>query len=149
VYTSDWTKAGPGLFLAGRDGGWVVADAYKGYDYIFNRENNPPIEVGVGRMREDRSSRLPSWVSGASPCFSCAEALQVERESKDAGETIDERFARRTRDSKPIIDAMRAWFPLHHQTDPPESAFAKAIGYVMRQWTALTRFLERHATTRS
>lgn len=46
VYTPDWSKQSAGLFLHARKGGLFVGDAYKGYDHLFTREEQPLIECG-------------------------------------------------------------------------------------------------------
>jgi len=45
VYTTDWRKEGPQSYLASRRG-WLVADAYKGYDGLFTRKDATAVEVG-------------------------------------------------------------------------------------------------------
>jgi transposase len=144
VYTPDWTKAGPGLFLATRRGGWLVADAYKGYDHIFTRDEEPPIEVGcwahARRPFVELADRGEPRV--ATMLLYVKKLYEIERASKDANEDDALRLARRRAESAPIIEAIAEWCAANHDSDPPGSAFAKAIGYVVNQWRALTRFLE-------
>lgn len=143
-YTPDWTKTGPGLFLANRKGGWLVVDAYKGYDHIFARENEPPIEVGcwaharrafveLADRGEPRVATLLLYVK---------QLYAIERTSKEAGEDHAQRLARRRGESAPVIEKIGAWCAQNHGVDPPSSPFTKAIGYIVNQWDALNRFLE-------
>lgn len=46
AYTPDWCKEGPGVFLSMREGGWLVADAYKGWDHLYKRAEHPLTVVG-------------------------------------------------------------------------------------------------------
>jgi transposase len=149
VYTPDWTKEGPGLFLAQRDGGYLVADAYKGYDHIFTRkvedeELPPPIEVGCNaharrgfiKVAEAGDPRAAVMLHHYKKLY------DIERESKEAGEGPDERLARRQRESLPVLALMEAWCRQTREKEPPKSALSSAVGYVLNQWRALTRFVE-------
>jgi hypothetical protein len=144
VYTPDWSKSGPGLFLIARKGGWLVVDAYKGYDHIFDRDEDPPIEVGcwahARRPFVELADRGEPRV--ATMLLYVKRLYEVERASKDANEDDAQRLARRQRESAPIAEQIGQWCASNHGSDPPESTFTKAIGYVVNQWRALTRFLE-------
>jgi transposase len=70
-----------------------------------------------------------------------AAIFHVDAESKRLGETIDERFARRQRESVPLVDKLRAWVDLRRSDVEPRSALGKALGYMHRQWPRLTAFL--------
>ena len=70
------------------------------------------------------------------------EIFHVEAESKRREETIAERFARRRKDSAPLVEQLRKWAELRRRDVEPKSPLGKAIGYLQRQWTRLTTFLE-------
>jgi transposase len=70
------------------------------------------------------------------------EIFHVEAESKRFGETIDQRFARRQRDSAPLVESLRAWIDLRRRDVEPKSVLGKAVGYLHRQWNRLTAFLQ-------
>jgi hypothetical protein len=44
--------------------------------------------------------------------------------------------------SRHALDTLHGWLVATLAKEPPASEFAKACGYVINQWTALTRFLE-------
>ncbi|MGH7344522.1 MAG: IS66 family transposase [Candidatus Rokuibacteriota bacterium] len=67
--------------------------------------------------------------------------FHVDAESKRLGETIAERFARRQKESAPLVDALRAWIDQRRLDVEPKSPLGKAIGYLHRQWKRLTAFL--------
>lgn len=144
VYTPDWTKQGPGLFLAMRRGGYLVADAYKGWDHLYTREQDPLVEAGC-------------WAHGRRPFVEIAERgepraavmlhhikklYEVERDATDARDAPSERLTRRRERSKPVIDDIANWCAQIREREPPKSALASAVGYVLNQWDALTRFLD-------
>jgi transposase len=67
--------------------------------------------------------------------------FHVDAESKRLGETLEQRFARRRRDSTPRVDELRAWLDQRRLDVEPKSTLGKAIGYMHRQWSRLTAFL--------
>jgi transposase len=70
-----------------------------------------------------------------------AKLFHVDAESKRAGESLAERFARRERDSVPIVACLRAWVDKMRADVEPKSKLGNALGYLHRQWTRLTVFL--------
>lgn len=149
VYTPDWTKEGPGLFLAERDGGYLVADAYKGYDHIFTRkvedeELPAPIECGCWAHARRGFVELADRGEprAATMLHHIKKLYDVERESKEAREGPAERLARRQRDSLQTLEVIRIYCTETRAKEPPKSALASAVGYVINQWQALVRFTE-------
>jgi transposase len=70
------------------------------------------------------------------------EIFHVEAESKRADETIEQRFARRQRESAPLIAKLKAWVEARSGDVEPKSTLGQAVGYIRRQWPRLTRFLD-------
>jgi transposase len=68
--------------------------------------------------------------------------FEVERASTLAGDTAEQRRARRLEHSAPIIDKLRAWLDEHRGLIPPKTPLGRALGYLHRQWKRLTLFLE-------
>ena len=66
----------------------------------------------------------------------------VERTSKLAGDTADERRLRRQRETRPILDELRAWLDDKRATTPPKTPLGRALGYLHRQWKRLLLFLD-------
>lgn len=71
-----------------------------------------------------------------------APLFEIERLSKLAGDTADQRLARRTEHSKPVIDRLRSWLDEHRTLTPPKTPLGRALGYLHRQWKRLTLFLQ-------
>jgi transposase len=71
-----------------------------------------------------------------------APLFQIERTSMLAGDTAEQRLARRLEHSKPIIDELQAWVEEHRAFIPPKTPLGRALGYMHRQWKRLTLFLE-------
>lgn len=70
-----------------------------------------------------------------------SQIFHVDAESKRLGESIEQRFERRQRDSEPLIDELRAWIDLRRADVEPRSLLGKALRYLHRQWPRLTAFL--------
>lgn len=71
-----------------------------------------------------------------------APLFAVEKEATEAGDTAEERLARRQERSKPIIDKIRAWLDEKRALAPPKTPLGNAIGYMTRQWQRLILFLD-------
>lgn len=66
----------------------------------------------------------------------------VERASRLAGDTAEERRARRQRETRPILDDLRAWLDDKRAIIPPRTPLGRALGYLHRQWKRLVLFVE-------
>lgn len=71
-----------------------------------------------------------------------APLFAVERESKLAGDSAEERHARRARETQPILDKLRSWLDDNRQVIPPKTPLGRALGYLHRQWKRLLLFLD-------
>lgn len=58
------------------------------------------------------------------------------------GKPPDERRAARLERSKPILDVLKPWLEARRNELSRKSELAKAIGYALTRWTALSRFLD-------
>jgi hypothetical protein len=70
-----------------------------------------------------------------------ARIFHVDAESKRAGETLEQRFARRQRDSAPIVAELKAWVDARRADVEPKSVLGSAVQYIDRQWRRLTEFM--------
>jgi transposase len=70
-----------------------------------------------------------------------AQIFHIEGESKRAGETIEQRFARRQRASAPLVEQLRAWVDARLGDIEPKTTVGKAVRYMHKQWPRLTQFL--------
>ena len=137
-------KEGPEAFVA-KYRGFLQADAYAGYDVVFNRPGGGVIEVGCNaharrRFDEamDSSPRLASEVLA-----SYRELFGIERRADEA-KIVDPavRLAVRRQYSAPIVEALYKRMEGMLAEVLPKSPIAGAIGYAVNQREALTRFLE-------
>jgi transposase len=70
-----------------------------------------------------------------------ATIFHVDAESKRLGESIEQRFERRLRESAPIVAELRDWIDLRLRDVEPKSVLGQALGYLDRQWSRLTAFV--------
>ena len=70
-----------------------------------------------------------------------AHIFHVDAESKRLGESSDQRFARRQRDSSPWVEELRLWVEAQRVEVEPKSRLGKALGYLHRQWKRLMAFM--------
>jgi transposase len=70
-----------------------------------------------------------------------AKIFHVDAESKRLGESLEQRSARRLRETAPRVAELRAWVDLRLGDVEPRSVLGKALRYIDRQWSRLTAFL--------
>lgn len=139
-FSRNWEGKWPFALLSARRG-WMQADAYAGFDAIYRL--GKAVEVGC-------------WAHARRGFFECVEAgdaraavaldfiqrlYAVEAEATAEGLAHDQRCQRRQECSRPLLDSLRAWLIQQHGQAPPKSPLALAIGYCVRQWEPLLRFL--------
>jgi transposase len=135
-------ESGPWSFLKGRTG-YVQADAASVFDRLYNGQAASAIEVGCWAHARRR------FVSLADSDCRVAYALQLIRRMYRVEQLADaqslppeDRAKLRRERSSPILDKLKRWLVTTYDKEPPSSTLAKAAGYCLNQWTALTRFLE-------
>jgi transposase len=133
---------GPWTFLAGRTG-YVQADAATVFDRLFTGAAAQAIEVGClahGRRKlvalQDTDCRV------AYPLKLLARVYRMEHLADARGLSPDDRAALRQARTAPVLDRLHRWCGLTRTQEPPSTDLAKAAGYFVNHWTALTRFLE-------
>ena len=132
-------EIGPEEFLLDREG-FVVADAGSVFDASFAREDL--IEVGCNmHARRYFVKAFEAGDKRAALAIAAFRAIyDVEYLCKDA-EAVERQRLRAER-SRPVYDKLFEWARLHRHVEPPESLLAKALGYLLNQAVALTRFLD-------
>ena len=71
-----------------------------------------------------------------------APLFAVERASARAGDTANDRLARRQRESVPVIQKLLDWLDDKRGFIPPKTSLGRALRYLHHQWSRLTLFLE-------
>lgn len=71
-----------------------------------------------------------------------AKLFAVERAATLAGDTAEQRRARRAKDSAPVLSELRAFVDHHRGVTPPKTPLGQALGYLHRQWPRLVLFVD-------
>ena len=133
---------GPWRFLAGRNG-CIQADAASVFDRLFNGHAASAIEVGCWAHARRKFIELRDTdCRAAYPIKLIGRLYRIEhladlRELDAAG-----RLALRRERSLPVLDALNRALVATLANEPPRSEFARAAGYAVNQWKALTRFTD-------
>jgi len=133
---------GPWSFLAGRTG-YVQADAATVFDRLFTGQVAHAVEVGClahGRRRlvalQDMDCRV------AYPLKLIARLYRIEHLADARGLAPDDRAALRRERAAPVLEKLHRWCGLTRAQEPPSTDLAKATGYFLNHWPALSRFLD-------
>jgi transposase len=70
-----------------------------------------------------------------------AKIFHVDAESKRLGESLEQRFERRLRETAPLVSELRDWVDRRRRDVEPKTPLGQAVGYLHRQWSRLTAFL--------
>lgn len=134
--------SGPWTFLADRRG-YIQADAASVFDRLFNGEVASAVEVGCwahGRRR--LVDLLDTDCRVAYPLNLIRRLYRLEYLADLRELEPEARAAFRQQRSAPELDKLKPWLVRTLADEPPSSALAKASGYILNQWDALTRFLD-------
>jgi transposase len=133
---------GPWEFLAGRKG-YIQADAASVFDRLFNGQVASAVEVGCWAHARRRFVALQDTdCRVAYPIKLIGRLYRFEHLADLKELSAQERARLRGERSRHALDTLHGWLVATLAKEPPASEFAKACGYVINQWTALTRFLE-------
>lgn len=133
---------GPWTFLAGRTG-YVQADASSVFDRLFTGQAAHAIELACwshGRRRlvalQDTDCRV------AYPLKLISRLYRIEHLADARRLPPPDRAALRQARAAPILMTLHRWCALTRATEPPSTDLAKAAGYLLHHWQALSRFLD-------
>lgn len=138
-FTKSRRREGPAKMLDGFTG-YIVADAYPGYDAFFAPDGATEVACWAHARRKYVTAETSEPKLAAEAIRRIGELYAIEKMAKDM--PPGERGALRIRESKPRLDALRAWFA---QTRPKlldKGALAQAMDYTLSNWDALNRYIE-------
>jgi hypothetical protein len=150
-YTENRAGVHPQSILADYEG-YLVADAYAGFDRIFKAGSALEIACWAHTRRkffdalhppDPRRSHQPSATGDPRADQALARIRELYRIERDiAGLTPAERMRHRQERSKPVIVAFKALIDAWARTCRSSEPLAKAVTYALNQWTALSRFVD-------
>lgn len=121
--------------------GILQADAYGGFDGLYDRRDDPLIEAAC--WAHARRKFFEIYESTSSPI--AQEALErigklYKIEEQICGKLPDERKAVRQERSAPVLKDLYDWLRATVRKVSKKSPIAAAIGYTLSLWDALTRY---------
>jgi transposase len=142
-YTPTRERAGPENFL-GKYKGYLQADAYAAYDKFFIEPARELVEVGcfaharrhVHQARETDSARMGAVLAYIGQLYA------VEKRARKAGLHGEDLGQLRQEVSQPIANQLHAYLLSIHSQLLPKSEPGQAVAYLLKNWLALTRYLE-------
>ena len=157
-YSRDRTGAHVEEHLA-RWSGLLQADAYSGYNklYVAGRQPGPILEAACWAHARrpffalaDIEASARRRAEGKAPAPISPFALEAVRridalfeiERSINGRSAEERLAVRRELSAPLVATLEAWMRQERPKLPRGNDVAKAMDYMLKRWTAFTRFLE-------
>lgn len=142
-YTRTRERAGPEKFLAGYQG-YLQADAYVAYDSFFTDPERGLVEVGCwAHTRRHFHQALDSDPGrmGAVLAY-IARLYAVEKTARQSGVAGDELRLLRQQASAPVLVELREYLVKIGAEVLPKSPAGQAVNYALKNWAALTRYLE-------
>lgn len=140
-YVRHGRAEGPKVFLGEDHARKVQCDATSVLRFIERAGGSLPGCFAHGRRRLVLAARAGDTLAREALEI-LAELFAIERASRRAGEGPKARLARRQRGSAEVFERLRQWLAEHEGRIPPGTPLGKAIGYLQRQWSRLSLFLE-------
>ena len=149
-FTTSHGRAGPSTFLSGFQG-TLLTDGHTSYNEIVRQGNL----IHAGCWAHARRKFYDARLDDRRRCERMLKLLQqlftVEQRAKEAREDPNRSFGDaehlelRRAESAPLIAEIRACADAWSVEVLPRSPVGQALGYLLNQWRALTRFLEEPA----
>ena len=124
--------------------GYVQSDGYAGYNFVAADKYMYQLYcMAHARRKFMEVVKLTKKKGLAHEVIKMIKELyKIEREARKKGLNPDEIYALRQEKSKPIMDKLKVWLDEHIQTILPKSPTGKAMGYMLKHWEGLYRYLK-------
>jgi len=142
-FTPTRERAGPERFLQTYQEGYIQADAYPGYDGIFNdKERNVKELLCWAHARRKFHEAQKSDPELSHSAIAMIKLLyQVEKDIKD--KPSETKYSVRQKRSVPILNNIKQWLgSITLERALPQSPIRGAINYALNGWDALCRYTE-------
>lgn len=134
--------SGPWAFLGGRKG-YIQADASNVFDRLFNGQVASAIELGCWAHARRKLVALQDMdCRVAYPLKLIARVYRIEHLADARQLRPEGRAELRQERTQPVLEKLGRWFVATSKSEPPSSDLAKAAGYSLNHWEALTRFVK-------
>ena len=140
-YTPTRAREGPVEFL-GDYSGYIQADAYAGYDAVFEKGFATEVGCWAHGRRKFYDAKDTDPARGHEMLALIRQLYQIEAQAKEQQLDAVGVKALRQEYSKPILDKIEQRLAMFSLEVLPKSPMAEAVGYARGQWQALNRYLE-------
>lgn len=142
-YTATRERAGPEQFLKTYRG-YLQADAYVAYDSFFLKPERGMVEVGcwaharrhVHQALDADPSRMRTIL------LMIADLYRVEKRARQRGLFGEDLRLVREQGARPVLEKLHAYLLEIHDQLLPKSEASQAVNYILKNWTALTRYCD-------
>jgi transposase len=142
-YTPTRERAGPEHFLKTYRG-YLQADAYVAYDSFFTNPERGMVEVGCwahARRHVYQALETDAGRMGAVLAY-IAQLYAVEKRARLSGVRGEQLRLLREQASRPMLEQLHAYLLRIREELLPKSEAGQAVAYVLKNWAALTCYLE-------
>ncbi len=142
-YTPTRERAGPERFLKGYRG-YLQADAYVAYDSFFSNPARGMVEVACWahtRRHFHQALDIDPARMGAVLAY-IAQLYAVEKRARRSGVEGEELRLLREQASRPVLERLHEYLLKIRDQVLPKSEAGQAVSYALKNWAALTRYLE-------
>jgi transposase len=142
-YTPTRERAGPEQFL-GTYKGYLQVDAYPAYDKFFREPERGLLEVGCwahARRHAYQARDTDPARMGAVLAY-IGQLYAVEKRARKCGIVGEDLRLLREEVSRPITNQLHAYLLTIDVQLLPKSEAGQAVAYILKNWLALTRYLE-------
>jgi transposase len=140
-FTPGRGRDGPRTFL-GDFRGCLQVDAYAGYDAVLKQNRIADVGCWAHARRRFFKAIDGDRANAGAAIAMIRRIYEVEHEAKQHGLDADGRRELRQRVSKTVLDELKPWLEALRPHVLPKSPMGDAIGYALRQWAPLTRYLD-------
>jgi transposase len=140
-YTPGHSRAGPVQFL-GDYAGYLQADAYQGYDAIFEKGLATEVACWAHARRKFFEAQNSDPARAVEMLVLIKDLYEIERRARDEELQRDQIQALRQQESKPILATIEKRLELWATHVLPKSPIGQAISYARGQWQALNRYTD-------
>jgi transposase len=142
------TRSGqvPLAFIDGYQG-FVKADGYKGYEPLDLQSGIDLVGCWVHARRyfvkvvQARGNPKRSGSAEEALGF-IGRLYAIEKQARERELSPQELYALRQDKAKPVLEEFKAWLDEKSLTTPPKGLLGKAIGYALKNWKYLVRYLD-------
>lgn len=142
-YTPTRERAGPEQFLKDYRG-YLQADAYVAYDSFFRNPERGLVEVGCwahARRHAYQARDIDPAMMGTVLAY-IAQLYAVEKRARQCRIQGEALRLLREQASRPVIEQLHAYLLKINDHLLPKSEAGQAASYILKNWEALTRYLE-------